>query len=523
MSSSFAQSQIEDLKRAVISLEGKNERLAQALKAARSELVSMREQVDQVTKPPAQIGVFLRSFEDVREAEVALGGRLMRLSVAPRVDLLGLAPGESVRVDERMIVADRLPMLRTGQLGAVVELVGADRVLLQLDGQSSRLFLLGGALRHGGVKPGDSLLVDTRSGIALERIIRSDVEQLLTPEIPNVTYEDIGGLGEQITKVRDAVELPFVHPDLYRDYGLRAPKGILLYGPPGCGKTLIAKAVAHSLARAKGGAQPYFLSVKGPELLNKFVGETERHIRSIFARARTLAKRDVPVVIFFDEMEAMFRTRGTGISSDVETMIVPQMLAEMDGVESLDNVIIIGASNREDMIDPALLRPGRLDVRIRIERPDRAGAKEIFSKYLTTSVPLATETVAHYGSADEAIQQMTETLITHIYTDAPTTALFKLILATGVTRTVFVSDLVSGAMIAAVVERAKKFAVKDTLRGKAGLTLNHLENAFNEEMNETMDLAATTTPQEWARITGMRGDDVVSVTALRDVEGPFHA
>lgn len=522
MTTSFAQAQMDDLKRAVVSLEGKNERLAQALAQARKELVSMREQVEQVSAPPAQIGLFIAACEDAREAEVNIQGRPMRLSVAPQVDLLGLAIGQAVRIDERMIVADALPIPRTGQLGAVIELVGADRALVQIDGQSTRLVLLAGALRHGGVKPGDSLLIDGRASVALERITRSDVEQLLTPEIPDVTYEDIGGLGEQITKVRDAVELPFVHPDLYRDYGLRPPKGILLYGPPGCGKTLIAKAVAHSLAKAKGGAQPYFLSVKGPELLNKYVGETERHIRSIFARARTLAQRDVPVVIFFDEMEAMFRTRGTGISSDIETMIVPQMLAEMDGVETLDNVIIIGASNREDMIDPALLRPGRLDVRIRIERPDRTGAEEIFSKYLTTSIPLAQHTVSTYDSAEDAIAQMTRTLIDHMYTDSPTTALFKLILATGVTRTVFVSDLVSGAMIATVVERAKKFAVKDTLRGHPGLTLQHLEDAFNEEMNETMDLAATTTPQEWARITGMRGDDVVSVTALRDVEGPFH-
>lgn len=518
MAETFTESQIEELKRAVVALEGKNERLAKALSTARAQLLNMQDQVDAVTRPPSQVATFLEAFRATREAEVVLNGRIMRLAVAPQVDLLGLSTGQEVRVDERMIVGETLGRRRTGQMASVVELVGVDRVLVNTDAGSLRMVLLAGSLRHGGVKPGDSLMIDARANVAIEKVTRSDVEQLLQPEVPDVSYEDIGGLSDQITKVRDAVELPFTHPQLYRDYGLRAPKGILLYGPPGCGKTLIAKAVARSLAQAKGGAQPYFLSIKGPELLNKFVGETERHIRSIFARARSLASADVPVVIFFDEMEALFRTRGTGISSDVETMVVPQMLAEMDGVEALDNVIIIGASNREDMIDPAVLRPGRLDVRIRIDRPSREGAAEIFSKYLTADLPYSTETLQHYGSAEAAVQQMAGELIDHMYRDSGETALFRLVLSTGVTKTIFVSDLVSGAMIAAIVERAKKFAVKDTLAGKPGITREHMQIAFAEEMSETMDLAATTTPQEWARVTGLRGDDVVSVVALKDLE-----
>lgn len=519
MSNNFAESQIEELKRALISLEGKNERLTGALVTARNELQNMQEQVDAVTEPPAQVGTFLEAFTDLREAEVAVNGRIMRLGVAPQVDLLGLSVGQEVRIDERMIVADVLKYRRTGQMASVVEIVGVDRVLVNIDAGTTRMVLLAGSLRHGGVRPGDSLLIDTRANVAIERIVREDVEQLLQPEVPDVTYADIGGLQEQIDKVRDAVELPFTHPQLYRDYGLRAPKGILLYGPPGCGKTLIAKAVASSLARAKGRSQPYFLSVKGPELLNKFVGETERHIRSIFARARTLASHDDPVVVFFDEMEALFRTRGTGISSDVETMVVPQLLAEMDGVESLDNVIIIGASNREDMIDPAVLRPGRLDVRIRIDRPTKQGAYEIFSKYLTPDLPFADETITEYGSPENAVSQMMKGIVDKMYNDGPETALFRLILSTGINKTIFVSDIVSGAMIAAIVERAKKFAVKDTLEGKPGITDRHVQQAFEEEMLETMDLAATTTPQEWARVTGLRGDDVVSVVSLKDMEG----
>ena len=322
----------------------------------------MQQQVRQINQPPHNLAIFVSADSDGRTIEAIVQGRLMRLAVAPQLDLSSLSAGRLV--DDKLIAvaADRFP--RTGTVATVLEPVGLDRVLVGVEGGAEHLLTLAGPLRHGNLRSGDSVITDLRSGYAFERIVRSDVEALLTPEVPDVSYEDIGGLASQIQQVRDAIELPFRHPELYRDYGLRPPKGILLYGPPGSGKTLIAKAVANSLSGKGAGKRTYFLSIKGPELLNKFVGETERQIRAIFSRARTLASSDVPVVIFFDEMEALFRTRGTGISSDVETMIVPS-LAEMDGVESLDNVIIIGASNRADMIDPAVLRPGRLDVRIR--------------------------------------------------------------------------------------------------------------------------------------------------------------
>lgn len=514
---SYRDSRAEELRRTVVSLEEKNERLTRALTTARGQLLQMQEQLRQVNQPPLTLAAFVSADITKREIEAVVGGRRMRLAAAPTLDLSSLAYGQLVRVDDKMVAVepDRFP--REGVLATVRELVGVDRVLVGTEGGAEHLLTLAGPLRHGNLRPGDSVMVDMRAGYALERIVRSDVEQLLTPEVPDVSYDDIGGLDAQIQQVRDAIELPFRHPELYRAYGLRAPKGILLYGPPGSGKTLIAKAVANSLSHAETGARTYFLSIKGPELLNKFVGETERQIRSIFARARALAGTDVPVVIFFDEMEALFRTRGSGISSDVETMIVPQLLAEMDGVESLDNVIIIGASNRADMIDPAVLRPGRLDVRIRVDRPDRAGARDIFSKYLVPTLPIAQAEVARHGSLEGALDAFAESAVEVLYAQDDSTALFDATLASGRTVRLHTSDLVSGALIAGVVERAKKHAITDSLAGRgAGLTTAHVLAGVSEETNETLELAATSSPSDWARTIGLREE----ITDLRPLRGP---
>ncbi|WP_022867758.1 proteasome ATPase [Schaalia vaccimaxillae] len=514
MTSDFSAHQVDEMQRLIVSLEGKNERLSQALTQVRGQLIQMQAQLQEVNRPPQTLALFVCADIASRQIEAIVNGRHMRLAVAPALDLASLSYGQWVRVDDKMIAvaADVFP--RTGQMASILEMVGDDRVLVAADGGQEHLLILAGPLRHGNLRPGDSLAVDLRSGIAFERIIRSDVEQLLTPEIPETTYGDIGGLGEQIQQVRDAIELPFRHPQMYRNYGLRPPKGILLYGPPGSGKTLIAKAVANSLSKQGSGKQTYFLSIKGPELLNKFVGETERQIRAIFARARSLAAGDVPVVIFFDEMEALFRTRGTGVSSDVETMIVPQLLAEMDGVESLDNVVIIGASNRADMIDPAVLRPGRLDVRIRVERPDRQGASEIFSKYLTRNIPLHQDEVDAAGSSQNAVDAMIESAVDRLFVEDETTALFDATLSSGRIKRIHLHDIVSGAMIAGIVERAKKHAIKESLDGvDRGMSMHHLLMGVSEEMNESVELAATSSLEDWSRTIGLR-EEIVSISPL---------
>ncbi len=500
----------------VRALEEKNQNLTRALLDARTQLRVLQEEVDKISYPPHQTGVFVAADRRKNEVEAIVGTRTMHLAAAPRFDFEGVSPGQQLRISEEMVVLEPLGFPREGTVASVLETLGHDRVLVALEGGSEQILTLAGPLRHGAVKPGDTVLADTRSGYAYERVVRAFVEQLLTPEIPDVSYEDIGGLDAQIEQVRDAVELPFKHPELFRAFDLRPPRGILLYGPPGTGKTLIAKAVAASLSSDdEDGKKAHFISVKGPELLNKYVGETERHIRSIFSRARALAAADVPVVVFFDEMEALFRTRGSGVSSDVETMIVPQLLAEMDGLESMENVVVIGASNRADMIDPAVLRPGRLDVRVRIERPDRDQAREIFGKHLGSDIPVAPEELARFGGQSEAVAQMIEAALDELYSTSDEAALFEVRLADGQTRKVFISDLVSGAMIAGTVERAKKLAIKQALSGQTpGISTADLIAGVRQETRESSELAATTSPDEWARTVGLHGPAVVSIVPL---------
>lgn len=515
MSTSADQQTVDALRRSVASLEEKNERLSRALSTARGQLVQLNEKIHRSQQPPHTLVSVLAVDTAARQIDAMVGTKHMRLTVDSSVDLSTVAVGQLVRLNENMVVVGVDHFERTGTLTSVLEVLGADRVLVSLEGGAEQVLTLAGPLRHGSVRAGDSVMANLRAGQAIERVTRSDVEQLLTPQVPDVTYDDIGGLDQQLASVRDSIEMPLRHPQLYRDYGLRPPKGILLYGPPGSGKTLIAKAVANALSQTESGVRGHFLSIKGPELLNKFVGETERQIRAIFSRARALAATGIPVVVFFDEMEALFRTRGAGISSDVETMIVPQLLAEMDGVEALDNVIIIGASNRADMIDPAVLRPGRLDVRIRIDRPDRTGARDIFTKYLTTHVPIAASEISRYGSHEEALNQMIDAAVKRLYARDQSTALFHATLTSGAQTTLYLSDIVSGALIASSVERAKKHAIRATLGGsEQGLSQEHVLRGVEEEMRESMELAATSSPVDWARTVGVR-DDIQSVTPIQ--------
>ncbi|MCC5673128.1 proteasome ATPase [Kocuria rhizophila] len=525
--------QKRNLDKQAAALASQNEKLVRLLNASRQEIVGLKKTLAAEAEPPATYAVVLQvnhGRQPVGEAtgdgpvvtgptlDVLAAGRRMRVAVSPLVSFGACEPGLGVLLNENYVVVALLEYERTGEVATVKEVVDHDRVLTVGRSDEERVLLLSGRLRRERPKPGDAVTVDHRTGFALEPVTRTDVEQLVLEEVPDVSYTDIGGLGPQIEAIRDAVELPHVHPEIFREHGLRPPKGILLYGPPGNGKTLIAKAVARSLAERSaaraGRSRPegYFLNIKGPELLDKYVGETERQIRSIFANAREQAARGVPVVVFFDEMDSLFRVRGSGLSSDVETTIVPQLLTEIDGVEQLDNVMVVGATNREDMIDPAVLRPGRLDVKIRIDRPDREGAREIFSLYLTPELPLRDEDVARAGSRALAAEELVAAAVQRMYAREPETEFLTIGYRNGTSEALYFSDYASGAVIRNVVDRAKKQAIKTLLTtGRRGITAEHLVAAVDEEFHEQQDLPDTEDSEDWARLTGRRGDTIDSV------------
>ncbi|MGZ3446030.1 MAG: proteasome ATPase [Myxococcaceae bacterium] len=521
MGSDLVEQRLIDTQRSLAAVTAQNERLAGTLREARDQITTLKEEVDRLAQPPTGFGTFLTRNED-DSVDVFTGGRKLRVTVSPAVDLDSLTRGQEVMLNEALNVVSALRFEEIGEVVMFKEMLAdGERALIIANADEERVVRIAEPLLADRIRAGDALLMEPRSGYVYEKVPKSEVEELVLEEVPDISYDSIGGLGEQIEMITDAVELPYLYPELFTEHELRPPKGILLYGPPGCGKTLIAKAVANSLAKkvaARTGSEgkSFFLNIKGPELLNKYVGETERHIRLVFQRAREKASAGTPVIVFFDEMDSLFRTRGTGVSSDVENTIVPQLLSEIDGVEALENVLVIGASNREDMIDPAILRPGRLDVKIKIERPDAQAARDIFSKYLTATLPLHPDDLAEFGGDRVATTNaMIDTTVTRMYTESEENRFLEVTYANGDKEVLYFKDFNSGAMIQNIVDRAKKMAIKDFLdHQQKGLRVSHLLQACVDEFKENEDLPNTTNPDDWARISGKKGERIVFIRTL---------
>ena len=502
----------------------RNRKLTGALQEAKEKLEQLKEKVEQLSAPPNNYGVYLQSNDD-GTLDIDLGGKRWRVNADPEINTDQLQKGQEVIVNGVMNVVSVREFERQGEVVKVKEMLDDNRVLVNLRADEERVVEISDPLnKEEELKFGDNVMLNPVTGMVMEKLPKLEVEDLLLEEVPDIRYSDIGGLNEQIEAIRDAIETPYLYPDEYKEFQLKPPKGVLLYGPPGCGKTLIAKAVANSLAArvreqtGRDDVESYFINIKGPELLNKYVGETERKIREVFQKAKDKSKEGVPVIIFFDEMDSLFRSRGMGISSDMESTVVPQFLAEIDGVEGLRDVVVIGASNRQDLLDPAVLRPGRLDIKIKVDRPEAEGAKDIFAIYLTPDLPIAPSVLEKFdGDREKAAQSLSEQAIEQMYATTDENKFIEVTYNRGERETLYFKDFASGAMIENIVDRAKKMAIKrliDSEGKEKGITLDDLEMAIQEEYKENEDLPNTTNPDDWAKISGRKGDRIVNIKAL---------